>query len=132
MKRLLLLAALALVGCGHSHHKVENTTVFEDGCPDTNRIVTLARHFNWEEPLRAVTENAYGSNRSAVWLEFGRALDAASAEQLARFSSAELARRIDTVKRGTSQSPYTLAQLLAAKEERDRVGDLRRKRRVLE
>ena len=112
VKRALLLPlALALLGGCQPQEGADGQTM-----PRPVAEAVAASH----GPLAVVAcwSNAVrgASNRCELEARFGAMADKIAVDYLASQSPGELARRLDTVTRGTSRSPYTAEQLHRARK----------------
>jgi hypothetical protein len=104
----LLLAGLALAGCAKPSQTVPPVP------PETAQRIAVEH--GALAVLRCYTNAIAGaSNRAELEARFAVEADKVAVEYLSQYGPAALAGRIDAVKRGTTQSPYTLDQLQRAR-----------------
>ena len=104
---LAILAAACLAGCRPpSSAPIDNPTAWRIAAEHGPQAVVLC----WSNAVRGA------SNRAELDARFAIMADKLAVEWLAGQAPGELARRADTIQRGTSRSPYTSNQVWRAQQ----------------
>ena len=103
-----ILAAVALAGCRPAPERVsfDRATAEAVAASHGPDAVLLC----WSNAVRGA------SNQAELEARFAAAADKLAVDYLTTLAPGELARRLDTLKRGTSRSPYTEDQIHRARQ----------------